>query len=58
MFEFCQGAKAAFCEYILRLRASSAMEWPLRLVRHILVDSVIVGYAAAPELTVILRLVN
>ena len=58
MFEFCQSAEAAFGEYILSLCASSAMEWPLRLVRHILVDSVIVGYAAAPELTVILRLVN
>ena len=58
MFEFSQGAKAAFCENILSLCASPAMEWPLWLVGHILIDPVIVGYSAAPELTVILRLVN
>ena len=58
MFEFTQGAKTAFCKDILRLCAPPAMKGPLRLVCHVLVDSVIVGYSAAPELTVILRLVN
>ena len=40
------------------MSAPPAVEWTLGLVGHVLVDSVIRGYATALELTVIPRLVH
>ena len=58
VFEFSQRSKPAFREDILALSAPPAVEWTLGLVGHVLVDSVILGYAATLEFTVIPRLVH
>ena len=58
VFEFGQGAQTALCQYILALSAPSSVEWALRLVSHVMIDSVVVGDATATKLAIILRLVK
>lgn len=58
MLEFGQSSQAAFGQNILALCAPSSVKRPFRLVSHVLIDSIVVGNATAPELTIILRLVK